>query len=120
MTWNEPPEIPECKILLLSGLWKEFDRPDRNRKHYRERHPVKIDEVIYCNICGAGWHVNAYGDRGARERAAACYQSHIDNGDMDETAGRAFFLSGGSFGYVNVKKGGLQDGKKEKEPGKRE
>lgn len=23
-------------------------------KHYRERHPVKIDEVIYCNICGAG------------------------------------------------------------------
>lgn len=60
-------------------------------KHYRERHPVKIDEVIYCNICGAGWHVNAYGDRGARERAAACYQSHIDNGDMDETAGRAFF-----------------------------
>ena len=88
-------------------------------KHYRERHPVKIDEVIYCNICGAGWHVNAYGDRGARERAAACYQSHIDNGDMDETAGRAFFLSGGSFGYVNVKKG-LQDGKKEKEPGKRE
>jgi len=89
-------------------------------KHYRERHPVKIDEVIYCNICGAGWHVNAYGDRGARERAAACYQSHIDNGDMDETAGMAFFLSGGSFGYVNVKKGGLQDGKKEKEPGKRE
>lgn len=37
---------------------------------------------------------------------------------MDETAGRAFFLSCGSFGYVNVKKGGLQDGKKEKEPGK--
>lgn len=74
-------------------------------KHYRERHPLKTDEVIYCNICGAGWSVNAYGDRGAREQAAACYQKHIDKGDINEAATRTFFLSGGLFGYVKVKRG---------------
>lgn len=75
-----------------------------NRKeiheHFRQ-HQIKTDEVVYCNICGAGWHTNAYGEK-AEEMARECYKRHLEDGDADETATKAFFLSKGVFGYVKV------------------
>lgn len=71
-------------------------------KHFRESHQIKTDEVIYCTVCGAGWHVNAYGKRGARERAENCFRKHQEEGNADEVAALTFFLSGGNFGYVKI------------------
>lgn len=59
-------------------------------RHFRQQHQIKDDEVIYCKICGAGWHVNAYGKKRAVEMAKECYKRHITAGDADETATRAF------------------------------
>lgn len=79
-------------------------------RHFRE-HQIKTDEVIYCKICGAGWHVNAYGKIRAEEKAKECYKKHIETGDADKVATEAFFLSKGAFGYVRVndKTGGGED-----------
>lgn len=74
-------------------------------KHFRQ-HQIKDDEVIYCKICGAGWYVNAYGKIRAKEKAEECYKKHIEAGDADEVAARAFFLSKGVFGYVRVEASG--------------
>ncbi len=74
-------------------------------RHFRQQHQIKDDEVIYCKICGAGWHVNAYGKKRAVEMAKECYKRHITAGDADETATRAFFLSKGVFGYVRIEDG---------------
>lgn len=70
-------------------------------RHFRQ-HQIKDDEVIYCNICGAGWHVNAYGKIRAKKEAEECYKRHIEEGDADEVATKTFFLSEGAFGYVKV------------------
>lgn len=86
-------ECPVCGRNSTSR--KEIER------HFRE-HQIKTDEVIYCKICGAGWHVNAYGKIRAEEKAKECYKKHIEAGDADEVAARAFFLSKGAFGYVRV------------------
>lgn len=74
-------------------------------KHFRQ-HQIKADEVIYCKICGAGWYVNAYGKQIAKEKAEKCYKKHIEAGNADEVAAKAFFLSKGVFGYVRVETSG--------------
>ena len=49
--------------------------------------------------------MNYWGERRARQKAAACFLNHKKAGDIDETAARAFFLSGGEFGYPTVREG---------------
>ncbi|WP_024346569.1 hypothetical protein [Lacrimispora indolis] len=89
----------ECPVCGLNSSNRE-----KMQRHYAG-HTLKTDEVVYCNICGAGWHVNHYGKRRAVELAEECHQKHVDEGNVDKVAGRTFFLSGGSFGYVRVKEG---------------
>lgn len=74
------------------------------QKHFAT-HTLKTAEVVYCNICGAGWHVNHYGKAQAVKMAERCHQKHINEGNIDEVAAQTFFLSGGSFGYTRVKEG---------------
>lgn len=74
-------------------------------QQHLQSHPIITEEVVYCNICGAGWYVNAYGERGAKERAEECYQKHQRAGNMDEVAMRSFFMSGGRFGYTIIDEG---------------
>lgn len=81
------------------------------QRHFAQ-HTIIAEEIVYCSICGEGWYVNYWGERGARQKAAACFLNHKKAGDIDETAARAFFLSGGEFGYPTVKKG-RNDGKNE-------
>ena len=69
--------------------------------HYKT-HTIRSKEVCYCSICGEGWYSNAWGAARAAEMARKCYQKHIDEGNIDEVATRAFFLSGGAFGYVKT------------------
>ncbi len=38
----------------------------------------------------------------AEEMARKCYQKHIDEENIDEVATKAFFPSGGDFGYVKI------------------
>ncbi len=90
----------ECPVCGKNSTSK----PEIER-HFRQ-HQIKADEVIYCKICGAGWYVNAYGKIGAQERAKECYKKHIEAGDADEVAARAFFLSKGAFGYVRMEASG--------------
>jgi len=80
------------------------------QRHFAQ-HTIIAEEIVYCSICGEGWYVDYWGKDGAR-RKAACYEKHKEAGNMDETAARAFFLSGGDFGYPTVKKGG-KDGENE-------
>lgn len=81
------------------------------QRHFAQ-HTIIAEEIVYCSICGEGWYVDYWGKDGARRKAAACYEKHKEAGNMDETAARAFFLSGGDFGYPTVKKGG-KDGENE-------
>lgn len=74
------------------------------QKHFTS-HTLKVDEVVYCNICGAGWHVNSYGKTRAVLLAEECHQKHIDEGTADDLAGQSYFITGGSIGYVKVKEG---------------
>lgn len=86
----------ECPVCGKNSTSKQ-----EIEQHFRQ-HQIKVDEVIYCKICGAGWYVNAYGKIKAREKAEECYKKHIEAGNADEVAARAFFLSKGVFGYVRV------------------
>lgn len=81
------------------------------QRHFAQ-HTIIAEEIVYCSICGEGWYVDYWGKDGARRKAAACYEKHKEAGNMDETAARVFFLSGGDFGYPTVKKGG-KDGENE-------
>ena len=86
----------ECPVCGKNSTnKKEIER------HFRQ-HQIMDDEVIYCNICGAGWYVNAYGKIRAEKKAEECYKRHIEEGNADEVAAKAFFLSEGTFGYVKV------------------
>ena len=78
------------------------------QQHFSQ-HTIIAEEIVYCSICGEGWYTNVYGQRGARQRAENCYLNHKKAGDTDETATRAFFLTGGEFGYPIVKKGEIND-----------
>lgn len=89
----------ECPVCGRNSINKK-----EIEQHFRQ-HQIEDDEVIYCKICGAGWHVNAYGKKRAEEMAKECYKRHIEAGDADETATRAFFLSKGAFGYVKIEDG---------------
>lgn len=71
------------------------------QRHFAQ-HTIIAEEIVYCSICGEGWYVNYWGERGARQKAA-CFLNHKKAGDIDETAARAFFLSGGEFGYPTSK-----------------
>lgn len=82
-------------------------------KHYKS-HTIKAEEVCYCSVCGEGWYSNAWGAARAAEMARKCYQKHIDEGNIDEVATRAFFLSGGAFGYVKTFGKGEEHGENEK------
>ena len=66
------------------------------------QHTITEEKIVYCNICGAGWYVDAYGEIGARKQAEACYEKHKEAGNMDETARQTFFSTGGDFGYIQV------------------
>lgn len=87
-----------------------YNSTDRKevQRHFRT-HTIQAEEVVYCNICGAGWYVSAYGEHGARERAAACVGKHQEEGNIDDVAAATFFLSEGAFGYPTVKKGGKEE-----------
>lgn len=92
-----------------------YNSTDREavQRHFRT-HTIRAEEVVYCNICGAGWYVNAYGEKGARDAAAACVRKHQEKGDADDVAAATFFLSEGAFGYIKKIKGGrVENGKKE-------
>ena len=76
----------ECPVCgKNSSDRKEIER------HYKS-HTIKAEEVCYCSICGEGWYSNAWGAARAAEMARKCYQKHIDEGDIDEVATRAFFF----------------------------
>lgn len=72
--------------------------------HFRT-HTIKSEEWVYCRACGAGWSVAAYGLKSAAEQAKNCYNKHISEGNLTETAERTFFLSGGEFGFLCQKRG---------------
>lgn len=50
--------------------------------------------------------MEGWGHESAGRQAAACYEKHVSDGNIDDVATRAFFLSGGQFGYVKGLKGG--------------
>lgn len=87
-----------------------YNSTDREavQRHFRT-HTIQEEEVIYCNICGAGWHVSAYGELCARKMAANCVKKHKEEGNIDDVAAKTFFLSEGAFGYPTIKKGGKND-----------
>lgn len=79
------------------------------QKHF-QKHQIKVERVIYCNICGEGWYTRAYGEEEAKRRADQCCQSHIDDGSADVIARRTWLYTGGRLGYVKYVKGGREDG----------
>ena len=87
-----------------------YNSTDREKvqRHFRT-HTIQTEEVVYCNVCGAGWHVSAYGEQGARKNAADCVRKHQEEGNIDDVAAATFFLSEGAFGYPTVKKGEKND-----------
>lgn len=74
------------------------------QRHFRQ-HTIQAEEVVYCNICGQGWPVAAWGKRRATEKAEACQKKHQEEGNAEDTAARTFFLSGGAFGFPTIRKG---------------
>ncbi|SHO50110.1 hypothetical protein [Anaerocolumna xylanovorans] len=78
-----------------------YNHTDRQKvyKHFTS-HPIKVNEIVYCKICGAGWNVKARGKEAAIRKAEECFQKHQEEGNIDEVATEAFFLSHGAFGYV--------------------
>lgn len=107
---------PTKKITFWKCPVCGLNSSDRQKvqKHFERSHTITAEEIVYCNICGAGWYVNAYGAAKASELANECYQKHMEAGECDEIAARTFFLSGGAFGYVqNIKGGRAKNGKKE-------
>lgn len=83
-----------CPVCGISS-----DNLKEVQEHLRA-HTIKAEEWYYCRACGAGWSVSAYGPDQAAELARECYQKHIDEGNLTETAAETFFLSGGTFGWT--------------------
>ena len=77
------------------------------QQHFTQ-HTIIEEKIVHCSICGEGWYVSHWGERRAKQKAAACFLNHKKSGNMDETAAKAFFLSGGTFGYPTVR-GGKDD-----------
>lgn len=98
------------KITLFSCPICGMNSTDRKeiQDHFK-KHTIRAEEWVYCRACGAGWSVAAWGPDGAAEHARNCYQKHIDEGNLTETAVRAFFLSGGTAGFPVIRKGGLHE-----------
>ena len=81
------------------------DNQKEIQDHFRN-HAIQSEEWYFCRACGAGWSVSAHGPERAAEMARKCYQKHIDEGNLIDTAARTFFLSGGTFGFPVIRKGG--------------
>lgn len=68
----------------------------------RGKHPIQETEYIYCEMCGEGWSINAYGPETAAGYAKACEATHIAKGEAEKKAAGLFFFSGGVLGKVRV------------------
>lgn len=68
-------------------------------KRCMNKHQIEGETIIYCETCGAGWYVKAWGETRARGLAAACEKKHEEDGNAVEVARKAYFLSGGDHGW---------------------
>lgn len=105
MMWPKTKRVTyyKCPVCGMNSTDRETVQ-----RHFRQ-HTIQAEEVVYCNICGQGWYVGAWGEHGAIERAEACQKKHQKEGNTEDVAARTFFLSGGTFGFPTIKKGGKSD-----------
>lgn len=97
-------EVKKITFYTCPVCGKRSASRTETEKHFRS-HTVLMDEYFFCRACGAGWPVSHWGEKEAVRKAEECYQKHVKDGNLRETATKTFFASGGTDGFPEIIKG---------------